>query len=337
MELMFKSFNFWKQRSFKKILSQPSQRLTIYTRDNPDSDSLASSLALKRIAEHYNMDANIYYTGVIPNKTLINVLGDDVMKTPAIAHSQNIIAFVDLLPTEVTGEKFTPTVVIGHTLGNTEGIRSEYRDIRTTETTSSIMVEYLKKLGVAIDKRLATLLLYAIRVKTRMLVANFTLEDVEAYWFIHKYVDMELLDSLEHPSVKFETFEDLAHAIDNKEIKGASLFTTVGFVKEAGTIPKVCKYMLDIDGVSTALVFAVDATKIHIYAETVNMELNMKNLLKKAFGDWSEVTGSPFNASTAIPLGIFGIVADDEKSKKILLKSICDSVSARYFYVLEVE
>jgi len=49
---MFKSLNFWKQRAFKKILSQPNQRLTIYTKDNPDFDSLASSLALKRIAEH---------------------------------------------------------------------------------------------------------------------------------------------------------------------------------------------------------------------------------------------------------------------------------------------
>lgn len=334
---MFKSLNFWKQRSFKKILSQPNQRLTIYTKDNPDSDSLASSLALKRIAEHYNMDANIYYTGVIQNKTLINVLGDDVMNTSAIAPSQNITAFVDLLPRELIGEKFAPTVVIGHTLGNTEGMISEYRDVRTTGTTSSIMIEYLKKLGVAIDKRLATLLLYAIRVKTRTLITNFTLEDVEAYWFIHKYVDMELLESLEHPSVKFETFEDLAHAIDNKETKGASLFTTVGYVKEAGTIPKVCKYMLDIEGVSTALVFAVDATNIHIYAETKNMELNMKNLLNKAFGDWSEVAGRSFNASTSIPLGVFGIVAEDDKSKQILLKSICDSISARYFYVLEVE
>jgi len=63
----------------------------------------------------------------------------------------------------------------------------------------------------------------------------------------------------------------------------------------------------------------------------------MKNLLNKAFGDWSDVTGRSFSASTSIPLGVFGIVADDEKSKQVLLKSICDSVSARYFYVLGVE
>lgn len=331
------SFTFWKQRAFKKLLSQPNKRLTIYTKNNPDSDSLASSLALKRIAEHYNMDAKIYYTGTIHNKTLSNILGDDAMSTPAISPSQNEIAFIDLLTTEMTGETFAPTIVIGHTLGNTEGIPGTYRDIRTTETTSSIMIEYLRKLGVAIDKRLATLLLFAIRVKSRTLITNFTHEDIEAYWFIHKYVDNELLNSLEHPSVRAETFEDLSHAIDNKIIKGASLFTTVGYVKEPVTIPKVCKYMLDLEGVSTALVFAVDATKIHIYAETENMELNMKNMLKKAFGDWGDVTGGTFTASTSIPLGVFGIVADDEEAKKLLLKSIGDSISARYFYVLEAE
>ena len=333
---MFKRFTFWKLWAFKKLLS-PGSRLTIYTRNNPDSDSLASSLALKKIAEHYNMDANIYYTGTIQNKTLLNILVDDLTKAGEISQSQNQIAFVDLLPTELTGEKITPVIVIGHTLGNTEGIHAAYRDIRTTETTSSIMIEYLKKLGVAIDKKLATLLLFAIRDKTRTLITNFTLADLEAYWFIQKYVDMELLLSLEHPSVRLETFTDLSRAIDNKLIKGAYLFTTVGYVKDPSTIPKVCKYMLDIEGVSTALVFAVDAAKIHIYAESENMELNMKNILRKAFEELGEVTGEPSHASISIPLGVFGIVAEDEKAKTPLLKSITDSVSSRYFYALEAE
>jgi len=333
---MFKVFNFWKLRSFKKLLSR-GKRLTIYTRKNPDFDALASSLALKRIAEHYNMDATIFYNGTVQNKTLLNLLGDDVMSTPALVQSSNPIAFVDLLPSELMGEKILPAIVIGHTLGNTEGIRCIYKDIRTTETTSSIMVEYLIKLGVAIDKRLATLLLFAIRDKTNTLIGKFTLPDIESYWYIHNLVDMELLNSLEHPSARLDTFEDLSRAINNRIIKGASLFTTVGYLKDPGNISKVCKYMLDIEGISTALVLAIDATKIYIYAESRNMELNIKNVLKKAFGDWGEVTGSQVNASTSIPLGVFGIVADMEKAKQFLLKSINDSVSSRYFSVLEAE
>ncbi|HLB70647.1 MAG: hypothetical protein OIN88_11030 [Candidatus Methanoperedens sp.] len=333
---MFRTFNFWKQRSFRKLML-PGKRLTIYTRNNPDSDSLASSLALKRIAEHYNMDASIYYTGTIQNKTVGNVLGDDVINTPAIVQTSNDMALVDLLPTELTGEKINPVIVIGHTLGNIEGIRCAHKDIRTTETTSSIMVEYLNRLDVAIDKRLATLLLFAMREKTNTLIMNFTLPDIESYWYIHKFVDMELLNSLEHPSARLETFEDLSRAISNKSIKGASLFTTVGFVKDPGTIPKVCKYLLDIEGISTALVLAVNATKIYIYAESKNMELNMKNILKKAFGEWGEVAGSPFHASTSIPLGVFGTVADMEKAKQYLIKSINDAVSERFFHVLEAE
>ncbi len=332
---MFEGFSFWKQRAFRKLLT-PGKRLTIYTRNNPDSDSLASSLALKRIAEYYNMDADIYYTGAIQNKTLLNILVDDVVKAEEISQ-RNMTAFVDFLPTELTGEKFTPIIVIGHTLGKTEGIRATYRDIRATETTSSIMIEYLKKLSVAIDKKLATLLLFAIRDKTKTLTTNFMHDDIEAYWFIHKYVDVELLLSLEHPSVRLETFTDLSRAIDNKTIKGAYLFTTVGYVKDPSTIPKVCRYMRDIEGVSTALVFAVDSAKIHIYAESENMELNMKNILRKAFEDWGEVSGGPFHASISIPLGVFGIVAEDEKSKNLLLKSITDSISSRYFYALEAE
>src|SRR5574337_568175 len=191
---MFRSFNFWKQRSFKRILSQPGERVIIYTKNNPDSDSLASSLALKRIVEHYNMDATICYTGTIQNRILINVLGDDVVNVPSVVQSQDYIAFVDFLPTELPGEKIDPVIVIGHTLGNTGGIQCDYQDIRTTETTSGILIDYLKKLGVPIDKRLATLLLFAIRDKTKTLIANLTLADLESYWYIHKFMDMELLN-----------------------------------------------------------------------------------------------------------------------------------------------
>ena len=63
----------------------------------------------------------------------------------------------------------------------------------------------------------------------------------------------------------------------------------------------------------------------------------MKNILRKAFEDWGEVTGGPFHASTSIPLGVLGIVAEDEKSKPLLLKTITDSISSRYFYSLEAE
>lgn len=333
---MFKSFNFWKQRALKKVLSE-DKKLYIYTKNNPDSDALASSLAFKQIAEHYNTDASIYYTGAIQNKTLINILGDDVINIPGLSKPQNTIAFVDLIPLEIASEGLNPDIVIGHSLGNTEGIRSTYRDIRSTETTSSILIEYLKKLGMQIDKRVATLLLFAIRDKTKTLITNFTKEDLEAYWYIHNYADMELLNSLERPSAKFETFEDLSRAIGNKIIKGASLFTTVGYVKDPATIPKVCKYMLDIEGVSTALVLAINATKAYIYAESKNMEFNMKSILKKAFGDWGEVAGGSFHASTSIPLGVFGVVTSDEKAKQLLLRSISDSISTRYFYILEAE
>jgi len=67
------------------------------------------------------------------------------------------------------------------------------------------------------------------------------------------------------------------------------------------------------------------------------MELNMKNILRKAFEGWGEVTGGPFHAGISMPLGVFGIVAEDEKAKNLLLKSITDSVSSRYFYALEAE
>ena len=144
---------------------------------------------------------------------------------------------------------------------------------------------------------------------------------------------------LEHPSIRSETFADLAKAIDNKVIKETHLVTTIGYTKDMSTLSKVCDYLLDLEGISTVLVFAIDKAKIGIYAKSKDIEVHMRNTLGKAFGIWGTVNGMPEYASIEIPLGVFDTVLSENinaaKYKELLFESIKSVISSRYFSVME--
>ncbi|MFC1787363.1 bifunctional oligoribonuclease/PAP phosphatase NrnA [Halobacteriota archaeon] len=326
-------------RQLKKLISS-CEMLSIVVKEDPIPDSLASALALKRIAEHFNTDAKIFYRGEVQNKGLLNMMEKDLNLLQSPANLGGELAFVDAIPSQLKYINRLPLIVISQYVGDVKEIKATLKDIRAdTGTTSSIMAEYLEILHVAVDKQLATLLLYAIRERTRQLRTCLYKFDIDAYYQIFPNTDMDLLTKLEHPSIRSETFADLAKAIDNKVIKETHLVTTIGYTKDMSTLSKVCDYLLDLEGISTVLVFAIDKAKIGIYAKSKDIEFHMRNMLGKAFGIWGTVNGIPEYASIEIPLGVFDTVLSENinaaKYKELLFESIKSVVSSRYFSVME--
>ncbi|MDI6888473.1 MAG: hypothetical protein QMC78_02095 [Methanocellales archaeon] len=331
-------------RKLKKLVqSSEDKGLAIVICDDPMPDSLASALALKRIAEHFHIGAKIFYRGDIQNKTLLNLMEEDLSVLQSIADLNDMkLAFVGAVPSQLKHITRPPSIVIARYEGDTRDIKAELKDIRSdVETTSSIMIEYLKRLKITVDKQLAAQLLYAIRDATRGLIVNLHEFDLKAYLEIFPSADIDLLMRLEHPSVKSETFADLAEAIKNKMLKDTHLVTSIGYTKDPSTLPKVCDYLLDLEGILTVLTFAIGKANIYVYAKSKNIEVHMRNMLEKVFGAWAEARGTPVYATLEIPLGVFETVLQGEKdvtkSKELLFESIKNVVSSKYFAVIETK
>ncbi len=323
----------------KKLVSS-CEMLSIVIKEDPIPDSLASALALKRIAEHFHKDAKIFYRGEVQKKRLLNIIENYLNLLQSPANLGGELAFIDAVPSQLKYIDRPPLIIISQYAGDVKEIRAKLKDIRAdTGTTSSIMVEYLNRLNVTMDKQLATLLLYAIRERTRGLRTGLFKFDLDAYYQILPKIDMNLLMKLEHPSIRSETFSDLAKAIDNKLTKETHLVTTIGYTKDMSTLSKVCDYLLDLEGISTVVVFAIDKVKIGIYAKSKDIEVHMKHMLDKAFGMWGPVNGIPEYAYVEVPLGVFEtILAEDinaAKYKELLFDSIKSVVSSRYFSIME--
>lgn len=340
-----KKLGIFKRRKFRKILKNSNKGLTILVRKDPTPDSLASAYALKKIAEFFHINTKCYYPGIVHHKTMLNIMGADIESLPDIITDElsPAVALIDVVPSELPEGLSSligiPSIIISHSKATTKDIKSHYKDIRgNVETTSTIMVQYMKGLKVPLDNTVGTLLLFAIRERTRTFLTNLNRNGLEAYLYALSYIDHDLLLKLENPSVKSETFNDLSLAITNRTIKDTFLLTNTGYVKDPSTLPKVCKYMLDLEGISTALVFAVNTSKIYVYVSSNNIEVNVKQIFKKAFGHCGNIVGGPSFASITIPLGVFNVITDDVSntdSKTLLLRTIGESIYSSFLKTIE--
>ena len=335
-----KKLGFFKSRKLKSVLKKSQDGLTILIRKNPTVDSLASAYALARIAEHFHTNSKCYYSGTVHHKGLLNIMGSDIEPLPDVITDElsGTLALVDVVPSELPEDISAlidiPAIIISHSSMATKDIKCRYKDIRANvETTSTIMVQYFRSLKVPMDTTIATMFLFAIRDRTRTFLTNLNKHGLDAYLFVLEHIDHDLLLKLENPAVKSETFNDLAKALNNREIKNTYLLTNTGYIKDPGTLPKVCKYMLDLEGISTALVYAVDTSNIYVYATSHNIEINLTQVFKKAFGHCGNIIGNSSYASITIPLGLFGVItrsSNNTESRELMLDTIKNSISSRF-------
>jgi len=335
-----KKLGFFKRRKLKSVLKKSQNGLTILIRKNPTVDSLASAYALTRIAEHFHTSSKCYYSGTVHHKGLLNIMGSDIEPLPDVITDElsGTIALVDVVPSELPEDVSAlidvPAIIISHSSMATKDIKCHYKDIRANvETTSSIMVQHFRSLNVPIDSTIATIFLFAIRDRTRTFLTNLNKHGLEAYLFVLEQIDHDLLLKLEKPAVKSETFNDLAKALNNREIKNTYLLTNTGYIKDPGTLPKVCKYMLDLEGISTALVYAVDSSNIYVYAASSNIEINLTQVFKKAFGHCGNIIGNSSYAFITIPLGLFSAItrsSNNTDSRELMLDTIKISILSRF-------
>lgn len=319
--------------------------IAIFLQDNPDPDAIASGFALKCIAEKYGIRSNIYYGGNIgrqQNKTLIDLFQTDLIRLITTDEALKIINSFDkvalieasipsknnIVPTQII-----PNIVIDHHQTDFSLVKGEFVEILPKiGATSTIMTRYLRHLDIVPDPSLATALRYGIRVDTGGFTRNTTTEDLDAAAYLSPLLDAQLLNHIENPPMSTETMDIIGRTIQNREVIGSYLISFVEFITERDALPQAAELMLQMAGVSTALVFGINKDKVQLSARSVDTEINLAFLLQKAFG-FMNAGGHANMAAGSIDLGIFGDVND----KKSLSKIIHDVIRKRFFSAVGID
>jgi nanoRNase/pAp phosphatase (c-di-AMP/oligoRNAs hydrolase) len=323
------------------VLRRVDGRLAVVMHDNPDPDAIASALALVRIARSVGVEADPCYYGNIShqeNRALVNLLeldlrnlgsDDDIDAYAGIAlvdHSRPGVN--DGLDPETSVD-----VVIDHHPPRAP-VEARFVDLRSdVGATSTLLAEYLDRLGLDPGWEVATALLYGIRVDTRAFTREAVEADFEAAAFLYPQVDESVLERVESPSMSSEVLGTLAAAIQNRDVRGDVLTTGVGRIRDRDALAQAADRLLDMEGICITVVYGIIDETVYVSGRARGTTVDLGEVLRDALGAIGSAGGHADMAGAQIPLGILGTV--DEDSTDSLVNVVDEIVSGRLFEVLE--
>ena len=332
-------------RQLTEIISATRERLAVVTHDNPDPDSIASAVALKAIAEHLDVDADILYFGDIghqENRAFVNLLDvemEAISREDADALGEyDTIALVDhslLIDEDV---ELSVDVLIDHEDVDLEEEELPFVDIRPQmNSTSTILTKYLQEFDLSLGEDVATALLYGIRAETLDFKRDTTPADLTAAAYLYPFADHDVLEQVESPSMSPETLDVLAEAITNRDVQGSHLVSNAGFIRDREALEQAAQHLLNLEGITTTAVFGIADDSIYLAARSKDIRLNIGSVLQDAFEEIGEAAGHSTQASVRIPLGIFTGIETSEDNRETLLELTEEAVRRKLFDAMGVE
>ncbi len=333
-----------KARGLEKLVRDAfSEEMLIVMHNDPDPDSIASAIAMQRIAAHYGKAGVITYGGEIghrENRAMVNLLDARIFRTDELEKPIGDYTLVALVDSAIPGSNnplprdFRPEIVIDHHDVNVDLIRCDFLDVRPdVGATSTLMYEYLDLLRIPVTQSLASALLHGIMTDTADLTMRASKKDKETVAQLHAKADHDMLLRIKTPDMSNEAIEIIARAVENKRIRGAYLISNVGYVKEKESISQAADLLVMLEGINTVLVFGVVGEDVVISGRNRDVGLNMGEIMQKAFGKDGPAGGRVTSGAARIPLGLF---KDLTSEKKVLIEMIGSSIASRFYEQLNI-
>ncbi|WP_436927308.1 DHH family phosphoesterase [Halosimplex amylolyticum] len=320
-------------RKLMSVLRDIGGRLAIVTHDNPDPDAIASAVALARIADTAGCEADICYFGDIThqeNRAFVNVLEFDLINLEPGTDLDDYdgVALVDHSRPGVNDGLAADTpvdVVIDHHPPRYP-VEARFVDLRSeVGATSTLLVDYLRTLGITPTREVATGLLFGIRVDTDEYTREVNPRDFEASAFLVPHADAGTLDRIEAPSMSAETLDTIARAIRNRERHGTGLLSCVGQLSDRDALAQAADRLLDLEDVTTTLVYGISDGTIYVSARARGTDLDLGETLRDAFGQIGSAGGHADMAGAQISLGLLDAIdADDESLNEVVRAIVSD-------------
>lgn len=308
---------------------QGDRSLTIICHNNPDPDCLASALALKYIAEEGGLKhVKIYYGGKInhqQNQAMINLLEIPVEPYEADSLSESdLLAFVDHSVSgrnnELPAETPVDIIIDHHPVSD---VSAQYLDHQPDMgATATILAEYLRALDVDLDERLATALLFGIRRETLGFTRGVTGTEYRAAQYLHIKANEETLRTLADSLFTRATLDAIGRAILDRRVRGSCLVTSVEQPSERDALAQAADYLLNLEGVSTTVVFGMVDGSIHLSARTHNNHIHIGEVMEEAFDGDGSAGGHREMAGGVIPVGPFVSSEANERAERIVFETV---------------
>lgn len=310
-------------------------RAAILTHDNPDPDSLAAALGLKRLFERAGIPSTITIGGIIgraENRAMVRELKIDLTPIEKLDWSAHkIVAMVDTQPG--TGNNSLPSgrradVVIDHHPPRSDLGDVPWLDIDTEMgATATIVYGYLAAEKVPIDPLLATAFLYALKSETRDLGRESGPDERAAYVELSKIADFERLYCIQNPKLGREHFVALDRALRAAVVWGEMLAINLGALDYPDLVAEVADLMLPYEKAHWVLCVGQHDNTAYLSVRTDLSDATAGSLIRRVVGGNGAAGGHGMIAGGRM----FAEVRDEAA-----LKAIYDELVARMARELKI-
>ncbi len=301
-------------------MRNPVQRLyQLFTHEDrllilidPDPDSIASALALKRLLWHRLSACTIAPIRPITrpqNQRLVKLLGLTLNPIDKIQpEDYPCKALVDNQPGhhEIFGS-FLFDVIIDHhprlaeTRGRFVDIRPEYG------ATSTIMTEYLREAHIRPSLRLATALYYGIKTDTANFEHPAVEADMRAFHYLFEFTRRPLVRRLEFAEFNLPMLRYFQVAMNRYCIRHNRIYAFLGEVAAPDILVILADFFVRAGEISWTIVAGIYEDRLVVIFRNDGLRKNAGRLASKAFGRLGSAGGHVASARAEVPLEHTGL------------------------------
>lgn len=262
----------------------------IQTHNFPDPDAIASAFGMQELLKAYGIHTTICYKGKIERYNTEKLMElfdiklehiedleyrlteeDEVILVDAQKGNSNII--------DMTGEEI---ICVDHhpVFGN-----SNYRfaDIRPdVGACATIIAQYFFENHVPMNRKIATVLTFGIRMDTQRLSRGTSKLDMEMLYQMYEQCDSSVIYMLENGEFYMKDLMAYSKAISSIEVFGRTSFADTGENCPEALIASVSDFMLALVEVTFSVVYSRKKDGIKISVRSERPELDAGKIINKA-------------------------------------------------------
>jgi nanoRNase/pAp phosphatase (c-di-AMP/oligoRNAs hydrolase) len=254
-----------RRRRLEKVL-EGRGKVLIASHNNPDPDSIVSSLLLEALLERsFGLAVTLSYSGVIgraENKALLDLFGVRLVPLNRLDVSRHgVVALVDTQPgtgSHSFEDPSTVDLVFDHHRLRSETRRVGFFDVRESfGTTTTLLYLYARAWGLEIDATYATGMLYALRSETADMGRDASLTDRRLFKDLYAIADLRALSKIVNAKVGTAYFEVIHEAIERSVAYGRLIVVRMDEVPYPDAVSEIADYFLKYRKASTVLSIGV--------------------------------------------------------------------------------
>ena len=289
---------------------------------NADPDAIASAMAVSRLLWRKVSNVTISHVNTInrpDNLAMLKLLGVSLVPHTYIDLPQySKIVIVDSQPDHNEFmNRLSPQVIIDH--HPETGAQAPFLDVRPNYgATATIMTEYLRAARIKPSVKLATGLFYAIKTDTNTFKGKTVIEDVRAFQYLFRHVNIHLARKIEQADLRLDFLKYFKTALQTMQLRKSRVFVHLGPVVNPDICVIIADFFMRIVSVSWSIVSGTYDKKLIVIFRNDGIRKNAGNVAKKSLGQFGSAGGHQNMARAEFDLADLSGHVDVRDEKKLL-------------------